>query len=270
MLIWCNGEMVEATGALDADDRGVLLGDGLFETLAVIDGAPMRLGRHLDRMRLGGSALDLPIPLDGGQVHEAIRQLAKKNEIAEGSARITVTRGAGPRGVLPPVSPDPTIIIAVHLGTVGDVAPVRAIIAASTRRNDRSPLSRIKTTNYGDSILARREAAAAGVDDAILLNTRDTVAEATAANVFCVLDGALVTPPTTDGALPGILRDIILADGLAQERTVTRSDLEGAEEIFLTTSLNVRPVVALDGARIGDGMPGPAAQRFADLPRRAD
>ncbi len=270
MTIWRNGEFVGTAGAVAGDDRGVLLGDGLFETLAMVDSRPLRLAKHLDRLRMGASALRIPVPLDGQQAVQAITELCRLHKMTEGSARITVLRGPGPRGVLPPREPTPVVLIAVHEGTVGDTRPMTAVVASSTRRNDRSPLSGIKTTNYGDAILARREANAAGADDAIMLNTRDTVAEATAANVFCVIDGAVVTPPVADGALPGIMRDAVMMDVDALARTISTEDLQRAEEIFLTSSLSVRPVVKLDGAPVGTGQPGPVAARLADLPRRAD
>lgn len=270
MKVWRNGEIVDAVGAVDADDRGVLLGDGLFETLAVINRKPLRFGKHLDRLRMGASALRIPLPLDGQQATAAIQKLCRAEKIDEGSARITVLRGAGPRGVLPPAEPAPTVLITVYAGTVGEARPITAVVASSTRRNDRSPLSSIKTTNYGDAILARREADAAGADEAIILNTRDMVAEASAANIFCVLDGQILTPPISDGALPGIMRDAVIAETGAQSRMINVDDLRCADEIFLTSSLSIRPIVTLDGADVGRGVPGPVSARLVDLPRRTD
>lgn len=269
MKVWCNGTVREATGAIDATDRGVLLGDGLFETLAVIGGQALRLDRHLARLASGAAYLGMPVPASRVEIGGAIRELAAALGDGAGSARVTLLRGGGPRGVLPPATPTPTLLISVSPASVGDVSPLRAIVACSTRRNDRSPLAALKTTNYLDGILAKREAQAAGADDAILLNTRDGVAEATAANVFCVIGGDLVTPPVADGALPGILRDRIMETEVVIERTLTADDLARAAEIVLTSSLSVRPVTSLDGRPVGDGAPGPVAVRLGDLPRKA-
>ncbi len=129
--------------------------------------------------------------------------------------------------------------------------PARLIIARVTRRNEFSPLAGVKSLNYLDNILARQEAAARGVDDAVLLNTRERVAETTIANLFAVLEGEILTPPLRDGALPGIMRAEVLRAG-AQEGTLTPANLTGAREIFLTSSLGIRSVAALEGQSLSD------------------
>ena len=163
----------------------------------------------------------------------------------------------------------PTLMIAVHAGVVGNAEPMRVIVAQSTRRNARSPLSQIKNTNYLDAILARQEADSAGCDDAVMLNTSDAVAEATGANIFCVIGGEIVTPALSDGALPGIIRACIIETEAVVERTLGVDDLYRAEEIFLTSSLSVRPVIEIDGRAVGVKSVGPVATRLADMPRRA-
>lgn len=269
MKIWLNGRIADATGAIDADDRGVTLGDGVFETLAIIDGAPLRFARHMARLNNGTQAIGMPIAIDEQQLIDAVRELCRAEGVTEGSARITLSRGPASRGVLPPASPNPTLMISVAAGAVANVVPVETIVATTTRRNERSPLARIKTTNYLDAILAAREASDAHAGDAILLNTRDTVAEATAANVFCRFGDEIITPPVTDGALPGIMRACVMEAEAVVERTISLDELKRAEEIFLTSSLSIRPVVKLDGQTIGDGRVGPVAARLKDLPRRA-
>jgi len=125
-----------------------------------------------------------------------------------------------------------------------------------TRRNEHSPLARVKSLNYLDNILARREAAENGADDAILLNTRGRVAETTIANLFALIDGRVVTPSVAEGALPGIARGLILERLEVAERPLTLAELRRAGEIVLTNSLGVRPVVAVDGVPLtgGDGL----------------
>ncbi len=269
MKIWLNGNIIDAVGALDADDRGVLLGDGIFETLPIIDGAPLRWWRHLARLRHGAQTLGIPIPGTLENLEAAIYDLAVVQGVDEGSVRVTLLRGPGPRGVLPPLHATPTLMIAVHAGVVGRADPMRVIVAQSTRRNARSPLSQIKNTNYLDAILARQEADMAGCDDAVMLNTSDAVAEATGANVFCVIGGEIVTPPPSDGALPGIMRACIMETEAVFERTLAVDDLYRAEEIFLTSSLSVRPVIEIDGRAVGAKNASPVATRLAGMPRRA-
>lgn len=270
MKIWLNGSFVSASGAIDAGDRGMLLGDGVFETLAILGGRPLRFARHLSRLTDGAAMLGMDLPTTAGEIGAAIRALAESAEIEEGSARITLTRGPAPRGVLPPPVPTPTLLVTVARGAVGDTAAISAIVAASTRRNDCSPLAAVKSTNYLDAILARREADDAGAHEAIMLNTRGRVAEATAANVFCVIGGEVVTPPVMDGALPGTMRACVMEAERVAERSLWVDDLRAATEIVLTSSLAVRPVTMLDGAPVGDGKPGPVAQRLGTLPRTAD
>lgn len=268
MKVWINGTVRDGAGAIDAADRGVLLGDGLFETLAVMGGQALRLDRHLARLANGAAFLGMTVPASRAEIDAAIRALAADAGGGSGAARITLLRGPGPRGVLPPETPMPTLMISVGAAAVGATDPVRAIVATSTRRNERSPLSGLKTTNYLDAIVAKREAAAVGADEAILLNTQGGVAEATAANVFCVVGGDLVTPPVADGALPGIMRDRIMETEDVIERTLTADDLTRATEIILSSSLSVRAVTSLDGRPVGGGAPGPVAQRLGELPKK--
>ncbi|MGJ3260400.1 MAG: aminotransferase class IV [Rhodospirillales bacterium] len=269
MKVWLNGEIVGARGAIDADDRGVTLGDGVFETLAVIGGVPRRFDRHLARLTSGAGVLGIPVPIDGSALQDAVCDLCGAENVTEGSARVTLLRGPAPRGVLPPDDPRPTLMITAASGTVGHATSVNIIVATCTRRNDLSPLAGVKSTNYLDAVLAAREARNAGADDAILLNTRGTVAEAMAANLFCVIDGQLVTPPATDGALPGIMRACVMETETVTERSVSVDDLKAAEEVFLTSSLAIRPVVCIDGEAVGDGAPGTVSARLRELPRLA-
>jgi branched-chain amino acid aminotransferase len=121
------------------------------------------------------------------------------------------------------------------------------VIATVTRRNEHSPLSRIKTLNYLDSIMARQEAERLGADDAILLNAAGRVAEATAGTLFIKLGDETVTPPVSEGALPGIARALLLESGAATERPLTRADLASAHAAFIANSLHSRPIKWLDG-----------------------
>lgn len=266
MMIWKNGELMPAQGAVDATDRGVTLGDGIFETMAVNDGVPLRVDRHLARLANGSNVLGFSADIDADVIRQAAAALVESNNVAQGALRLTVLRGSGARGVLPVAMDDPTVMISLTPGTLCDTTPVNLIIATCTRRNDQSPMSRIKSTNYGDAILARMEAERSGADDALVLNTRGVLAEATAANVFCVIDGALVTPPLSDGALPGVMREIMMERTNAPERSISMEELYRADEVFVTSSLSIRPVVSIDGQAVGDGQPGLRSKHFASLP----
>lgn len=244
MIVWLNGALVAADDARIAPgDRGFTLGDGLFETLAVRAGTISRLPAHLARLTAGAQVLGLPLPaFDLPRIAAA---LLPANGLSDAVLRLTITRGIGPRGVLPPAEPAPTLLVtAAPLAAPAD--PAQVVVATVTRRNEHSPLSRIKSLNYLDNILARQEAHGHGADDALLLNTQGRVAESTVANVFLVLDGTLVTPPLGEGALPGVMRAEVLAHGAA-ERPVSVADLRAASEIFLSSSLGLRSVAGLAG-----------------------
>jgi len=262
MKISLNGELVDAGAARIApDDRGLTLGDGLFETIAVTKGVPKRLAAHLDRLRMNAKALGIPVPFTNTRIQDMMAVLIAANDLREAALRLTLTRGPGVRGLAPPEMVTPTLLI-----TSGPRPPQDAVtlmVASCTRRNEHSPLAHIKSLNYLDSILARREAVAAGADDAVLLNTQGRVAEATAANIFLLARGGLLTPPVSEGALPGIMRAEVIRLARAEERVVTVGDLETASEVFLTNALGIRPVVRVNGCDVGDGAPGLITQLLA-------
>lgn len=269
MRIWRNGEIIDSLRAIDADDRGVTLGDGIFDTIAIVAGEPLRLEKHLPRLSNGAKVLGIPFDADINSWRSAIDGILSAEHVTEGSARVTLLRGSGVRGVLPPSTPEPTCMISAYSGEVGSNLPLRAIIAKSTRRNELSPLASIKSTNYLDAILARLEADQVNAEEAIMLNTLGNIAEATASNIFCVVDGQTKTPPVSDGALPGIMRGCVMDVLDVKEVSMTPETLLGADEIFLTSSLSIRPIIQLNDATVGSGKPGPVAASLYNLPRTA-
>jgi branched-chain amino acid aminotransferase len=246
-LAWLNGELTPMDRArIDPADRGFLLADGLFETLRCEDGKPRYAGRHLARLRAGAAMLDLPLPWPDDQLACAMAELLAAAALREAALRLTLTRGPGQRGVLPPADPRPTCLITAA-PLPPSPPPARVIIATITRRNEHSPLARLKTLNYLDSILARQEAARCGADDALLLNTAGRIAEATAGTFFITLDGETFTPPIAEGALPGIARGLLLEAGAATERPITLPDLAHAQSAYIVNSLHRRDIAMLDG-----------------------
>ncbi|WP_316975883.1 aminotransferase class IV [Shumkonia mesophila] len=256
MTIWLDGTLIPLESArLRPDDRGFTLGDGLFETLAIRDRTVLRVPAHLARLRAGCAELALPLPYGDDALAEALTRVAAGMET--GTARLTVSRGPAPRGLKPPEKPLPTVLITATPASLAPPAPAAVVIAATTRRNSHSPLARLKSLNYLDGIIALMEAHRRGADDALLLNTAGTLAEATAANLFAVIEGVAVTPPIADGALPGLMRAAARDVLNATERSLTAADLEAASEIFLTNVTGIRPVVRLEDRPVGRGRPGP-------------
>jgi branched-chain amino acid aminotransferase len=250
MTIWLNGRLLpDGMRAIDAADRGLTLGDGLFETLRARAGQPVLAERHFARLREGARLLDIPILHDEHVLAAEMAELLAASGIAEGALRLTLTRGPAPRGVLPPAEPRPTLLMTAA-ALPPPAGPARLILASVTRRNEHSPLSRLKSLNYLDNILARQEAAARGADDALLLNLRGAVTESSIANLFLVLDGALVTPPLADGVLPGIARGLMIERCGAAERSILPEELARAEAGFLSNSLGLRPIAAIEGREL--------------------
>lgn len=265
--LWINGRIVgEDQFCIRAGDRGMLYGDGLFETVRLYRGKPFVLEQHCARLKDGCTKLNISYPEK--EIESGIKQVLENAGHLDGSLRITVTRGESSRGILPPSDTSPTVIIKCQWGDV--YSPVlyergfRAV-TISFPRNHLSPLVRLKTLNYLENVLGRMEAANAGVEEGIFLNFDGDVAEGTVSNVFLVLEEGIATPPLESGLLPGITRDLVimlaLQSGLnVSERPVRKEDFARATEAFLTNSLlEVMPLVSLDGKPVGNGRPGPVS-----------
>ncbi|MBT9171675.1 MAG: Branched-chain-amino-acid aminotransferase [Syntrophomonadaceae bacterium] len=275
---YCNGRLLPAQEcALPPADRSYLLGDGLFETILVQACRPVFLAEHLARLSASAAFLGYALPA-AEQLADAVSQLINKNSLQEGVLRLTVSP-AESKGLLTARNSVLNMTITCRSGPPYSLdlyrRGFRAVIAAATRRNEHSPLARHKTTNFLDNVLARREAVAAGADEALLLNTAGNLCEAAAANLFLVCDGKVLTPPVADGALPGIIRAKILAlcpqasfPGL--EHSLSPAILQETDEAFLTNSLlGVMPLVSVDGSPVGDGRPGPVTRHLAAIYEKA-
>lgn len=249
-LVWFNGGLVEEKVTIDPADRGLTLGDGLFETIAILNAKPVYLEAHLDR--LDSAARELGIVFSRGAIESGIAELLRASSADCAILRITVTRGMGARA-LSAEGDRPALLITLAPWRRKTVyAPVR-LATSSIRRNESSPASRVKSLSYIDNILAAREASRAGADDALLLNMQGRVACSTIANVFLIAGESLVTPPLSEGVLPGITRARVLAlahaAGLvAEERPIAPADLFTSEAVLLTNSIRlIRPVIAIEG-----------------------
>ncbi|MCE2565326.1 aminotransferase class IV [Komagataeibacter sp. FNDCF1] len=246
--VWLDGRLLSAAQArIDPADRGFLLGDGVFETMRVAGGRACHFARHMDRLAHGAAVLHMPPP-DRATVAAGVQALLAACALVSGSLRLTLTRGTGPRGLLPPVDAVPTCLITATPATPPST-PVR-LVTATHRRDEGSVLSRIKSLNYLPSILARMEAAAQEADDALLLNNAGHVAETSASTLVACLDGRPVTPPVHDGALPGTVRGVLVEAGLLAVGRIEVATLREACAIFTLNSLGAREVVALDGRAV--------------------
>jgi len=266
-----NGNIVAPENAvIPVTDRGFLYGDGVFETLHAYGQNLFRLQQHLDRLNDGMERLcfgERPSQKVLAQwVHDAVERAA----FSEANVRLTVTRGCGPRGpsVKGPFVPN-VIITITHFLRPPDsrfTEGVSAIIA-SFRRQETAATARLKTLNYMDQILAKREADLAGADEALLLNNAGLLCEGSASNISLVRNGVVTIPdPERAGALPGIaqLTALQAARNLKIPVTVTTLspwDPARSDEAFLSGSMReITPLIKIDDSLIGGGKPGPITQ----------
>ena len=265
-IIYLNGRLIPSSEAkLSPFDHGFLYGYGLFETMRAYNGYLFRLDRHLTRLRRSAEMLGLASRLASFDLESACLETLQANNLKDARLRLTVTAGEGDMIPDPGTCPDPTVLVSaknlVPLPPQKYELGFKAVLS-SIRRNSQSPLSRLKSSCYLDNILARTEAKAAGVDEAILLNEQGYLAEGSTSNIFLVNKGMLITPCLESGVLPGITREAVLEIAKAfiikiMERQIELKELIEAEEAFITNSiLEIMPLTWFGGKSVGTGKPG--------------
>jgi branched-chain amino acid aminotransferase len=250
--VWVNGSL---DGRIDPRDRGLTLGDGVFDTLVAFRRIPFAGERHLARVTDHAAAIG--IALDPGRVRAGWDAVLGEARFEHSIVRTTVTRGVTGRGLWPESPPEPTIVVSATPWSAGAAArPVRLTTSAIVR-NAASPTSRLKSIGYLDNILAAREAAEKGADDALLLNDRGHAACTTVANVFVLSGDTLITPPVADGVMAGIMRGLVMEAAPnaalgAVEGSLAMANLRAADQVFVTNSVRlVSSVQSLDGQPLG-------------------
>ncbi|HYF76033.1 MAG TPA: aminotransferase class IV [Symbiobacteriaceae bacterium] len=250
--------MPRAEAVVNVGDRGFLYGDGIFETMLMRGDALPLLSLHLARME--ASARFLSIPFDPEHARRACLTLAEAMAAQSGAApehviRLTLTRGpAGKRGYQPPPDPTPTLMVAAS-PYQRPTGPLSAI-TASFRIHEGSPLVAHKSLSALEKVLAKSEAARTGCDEALLLNLAGRIAEGAATNLFIVRQGLWMTPPLSDGCLPGIMRQRILNLTGGLEWKLTPADLFRCDGVYLTNAVQgCLPLAALDGRGLPWGSP---------------
>ena len=284
LKVYINGQFVDKEQAsISVFDHGLLFGDGIFEGMRSYGGKVFRLDEHLRRLWDSAKSIWLEIPINPQAMAQAVNETLRLNGIQDGYVRLIVTRGQGTLGLDAHLCSNPQVIIItdhIALYPAEFYEKGLEIITASTLRNHPAALNpRIKSLNYLNNIMAKIEGHHAGCVEALMLNHKGEVAECTGDNVFVVVRGHLLTPPTDAGILEGITRGAVMelatAAGIpVREAALTRHDVYVADECFLTGSAaEVIPVVKVDDRVIGDGRPGPItrnlAQRFRALIRKS-
>jgi branched-subunit amino acid aminotransferase/4-amino-4-deoxychorismate lyase len=245
-------------------DQGFLYGFGLFETMRVYEGTVFSVEKHLDRLYAGAKALEWSLPWTPGELMIEIKRSVELLPCADLYLRLTVSKGNDIHGNTPP-----SFMILVR---PYDVLPVDcyergwSLVTVSTRKNSTSLLSRLKSLNYLDNILAKQEAKLKSADEGLFLNELGYVAEGTISNIFLSVKDTLITPSLSTGILNGITRQVVLDIAknqgiVCEERYLTLDELVLAEEIFCTNSLlEIMPVTSLNAHAVGIGKSGPMTE----------
>jgi branched-chain amino acid aminotransferase len=260
MRVWMDGKVLDdPTGpAVSVADHGFTVGDGVFEAIKVVDGRPFALTRHLQRLARSAAGLGLP-PVDDELVRRGVAAALEGQELPVGRIRITYTGGIAPmgsgRGDLPP-----TVVVAA--APMAQYEAATAIVTVPWPRNERGALAGLKTTSYGENVVALAYAAERGASEAIFGNLAGHLCEGTGSNIFYVVDGELRTPTLGSGCLAGVTRALILEWYGGVEVDEPIAVLEGASEIFLaSTTRDVQPVHSCDGRSYPS--PGPVTAEVA-------
>ena len=265
MTLWVNGAIVDDEAlVIRADDHGLVVGDGVFETCEVRDGQAFALTRHLRRLR--ESAAGLFLTYDEDLVRNGVAEVLATG-LDRARLRITVTGGPSPYGSDRGDAP-PTVMIGT--GPLKTWAETDDIAVVPWTRNERAATAGLKTTSYADNVVALRWAHDRGAAEAMFTNTRGEVCEGTGSNVFYEHHGALVTPPLTSGCLAGITRELLL-EWLRGEGIVVREEaqpierLRTAREAFLTSSTRrVQAIGAIDSSPYAEA-PGPLTEQAKEI-----
>jgi branched-chain amino acid aminotransferase len=273
LQIYIDGEYYPKSQAkISVYDHGFLYGDGVFEGIRAYHGLVFKLKEHIDRLYRSAHAITLQIPLSKEYMIKAVVETLRRNQMKDAYIRLIVSRGVGDLGLDPRKCPKPTtIIIADTINIKSRSAKEKGITTMFSwvRRNPVDATTHeIKSLNYLNSVLAKIEANANGVDEAICLESNGYIAEGVGENIFIVKNGEVLTPPTSTGALAGITSDIVsqLCEKLKIKLTTTNLTpfmMFTADEAFFTgTAMEMVPIREANKRQIGNGEPGPITKKL--------
>ena len=263
MAVWINGTLVPDDEArISVFDHGLVTGDGVFETVKVVNGVPFALSRHLARLSRSAAGLGLAAP-DLDQIRiGAMAVIVSSGKLELARMRITVTGGIAPLGSERGGSPLTAI---VALAEAKAPAPWVDVVTVPWPRNEHGALSGLKTTSYGENVRALAYAGEHGGSEAIFPNTEGDLCEGTGTNVFVVSKGRLLTPPRSAGCQAGVTRALVVEWSGATEANMLLTALAEADEAFLTgTTRDVQPIRCVDGMPLA-AAPGPVTRKAAEV-----
>jgi D-alanine transaminase len=255
------------------EDRGLQLGDSVYEVCLVSSSHLMDEGEHLDRLERSLREIEVAMPMPRGPLALVMREVVRRNGVRDGLLYLQVTRGAVRRDhPIPSTPPRPTLMLTARgMDMDGLNRRKEEGIAAITCPDERWARRDIKTTQLLANLLAKTEARKAGAYEALLVDDDGFITEGSSMNAWIVDgEGRLVTRSLSHEILPGVTRRVIL-DAAAEaqlpviERSFTPADVLTAREAFVSAATGVLPVITLNGRKVGDGMPGPVTRRVQEL-----
>jgi D-alanine transaminase len=259
--------------AVHVEDRGLQLGDSVYEVCLVSSGHLMDESEHLDRLERSLREIEVTMPMPRGPLALVMREVVRRNGVCDGLLYLQVTRGAVRRDhPIPSSQPRPTLMLTARGMDVDGLARRKEQgIAAITRPDERWARRDIKTTQLLANLLAKTEARKAGAYEALLVDDDGFITEGSSMNAWIVDgEGRLVTRSLSHEILPGVTRRVIF-DAAAEaqlpvvERSFTPEDVLAAREAFVSAATGVLPVITLNGQKIGDGKAGPVTRRVQEL-----
>jgi branched-chain amino acid aminotransferase len=272
VLVWLNGRFLAARDArVSALDRGLLHGDGVYDTWRTYGGVPFLVAAHVRRLAAAARVLGLPGPGPAATWERRTRLLVARSGIRDAHVRLTLTRGTAGEALAPERRSRPTLLLTarrlpVHLG-VRQERGVPVVLLPFPRAAGR-PWGGLKLVGNPSAVVGRMVASRRGAAEGLYVTAGGEVTEATSANLFLAERGALVTPPIAAGILAGVTRAVVMelarrAGVRVREEPVTALRLGRAREVFLTAStIEILPVVRVDGRAVADGRPGPLTRRL--------
>jgi branched-chain amino acid aminotransferase len=273
LQVYIDGEFYPKSEAkISVYDHGFLYGDGVFEGIREYNGVVFKLKEHIDRLYRSAHAIMLQIPLTKEEITKAVVETLRKNKMKDSYIRLIVSRGVGDLGLDPRKCPKPTVIVItdtinIKAGNAKEVG-ITTMFSWVRRNPVDATTHEIKSLNYLNSVLAKIEANANGVDEAICLEASGCIAEGVGENIFIVKDGEIFTPPTSTGALAGITADVVaeVCEKLGLDLIITNLTpfmLFTADEAFFTgTAMEMVPIREVNKRIIGDGKPGPVTKKL--------
>jgi D-alanine transaminase len=255
------------------EDRGLQLGDGIYEVCSVRDGLLMDEEEHLDRLERSLREIEIAMPMPRGALNLVMRELVRRNSVREGLLYLQVTRGAVRRDhPIPKVSPRPSLMMTARAIPASEFERRRREgVTAISRPDERWARCDIKTVQLLPNCMAKTAARRAGAYEAWLVDDEGFVTEGASTTAWIVdRDGRVRTRALSNAILPGVTRRVILeAAADAQlpvvEERFTLAEINEAREAFISSAAGVMPVLAIDGASIGEGKPGPVTRRVQEL-----